>query len=123
MVRLATLNCLTALEAEMERSGRPEEQRALHEARLALVRSDQGFVTTGIAAERLSISIPTVKRWIARGVLTGGLLDTRWLVETESIERVLALRRSLHTLDREGNPAPAEIELLYSQHSQPPSKV
>ncbi|HET8630263.1 MAG TPA: helix-turn-helix domain-containing protein [Thermomicrobiales bacterium] len=109
MVRFSTLDRLAALEAEMDRAGRPEEQRALREARIALARADQGFVTTGVAAARLGVSIPTVKRWVARGTLVGGALGTRWLVSNESIERVLALRRALAALDREGNPTPDEL--------------
>ena len=115
MVRLATLNQLTALEREMERAGRPEEQRALREARLALARSDQGFVTTGVAAERLGVSIPTVKRWVQRGALAGGAVGTRWLVSTASVERILSLRRSLNGLEREGNPTPEELAALYAR--------
>ncbi len=115
MVSFTTLDRLTALEQEMEQAGRLEEKRALHEARVALTRREQGFVTTGVAAERLGVSIPTVKRWVERGALSGGSLGTRWLVATESIDRLLALRRSLAALDREGNPAPEELEALDQQ--------
>ena len=115
MVRLTTLNQLTALEREMERAGRPEEQRALREARLALARSDHGFVTTGVAAERLGVSIPTVKRWVQRGALAGGPVGARWLVSTASVERILSLRRSLNALEREGNPTPEELAALYAR--------
>ncbi len=114
MVSFATLDRLTALEREMERTGRLDDKRALHEARLALARSTREFVTTGIAAERLGVSIPTVKRWIERGTLAGGQLGGRWLVSVESIERVLSLRRSLAALDQEGNPTPREIAELYA---------
>ena len=115
MVSFTTLDRLTALEQEMERAGRAEDRRALHEARVALARSAQGFVTTGVAAERLGVSIPTVKRWIERGTLAGGLLGSRWLVSVESIERVLSLRRSLAALDHEGNPTPEELAELYAR--------
>lgn len=77
-----------------------------------MARADQGFVTTGVAAECLGVSIPTVKGWVARGTLAGGALGARWLVSTESIERLLALRRALAALDREGNPTPDELAAL-----------
>lgn len=115
MVTFATLDRLSALEREMERAGRTAEREALREARRALVRQEPDFVTTGVAAERLGVSIPTVKRWIARGALTGGSLGTRWLVSADSVEAVLALRRSLGALDREGNPTPEEITALHAQ--------
>jgi excisionase family DNA binding protein len=115
MVSFTTLDRLATLEQEMERAGRAEEQRALREARLALARSDHGFVTTGVAAERLGVSIPTVKRWVQRGTLAGGSVGTRWLVSTESVERILSLRRSLNALDREGNPTPEELAALYAR--------
>src|SRR5919198_2378778 len=95
MVTLATLNTLTALEQEMARSGRAAEQAALHEAVRALARPPRGFLTTGQAAERLGTSIPTVKRWIARGTLDGGPVGGRWVATDASVERVLSMRRVL----------------------------
>lgn len=115
MVSFTTLDRLSALEEEMAQAGRSEEQQALRDARRALARPDQGFVTTGVAAERLGVSIPTVKRWIARGTLAGGSFGARWLVSTESIERLLTLRSALRALDREGNPTPEELEELYAR--------
>ncbi|MGI8550966.1 MAG: helix-turn-helix domain-containing protein [Dehalococcoidia bacterium] len=109
MVTFQTLGRLAALEQEMERAGRLEERQALREARLALIRPAQGLVGTGVTAERLGVTIPTVKRWIERGALEGGSMGTRLLISTESIERMLSLRQSLAALDAEGNPTPEEI--------------
>ena len=105
MVRLATLSTLAELEDEMARAGRSREQAALRDARQALARPERGFLTTGQAAERLGVSIPTVKRWVERGALAGGATRGRWLVSTDSVDRLLRLRESLLALDREGNPS------------------
>lgn len=115
MVDLTILDRLAALEREMERAGRGEDRRALREARLALAGFEHEFVTTGVAAERLGVSIPTVKRWVARGTLDGGARGTHWLVSAESIDRVLALRHSLDALAREGDPTPEELAELYAR--------
>ncbi len=68
---------------------------------------------TGVAAERLEVSIPTLERWIARRTLAGGSFGARWLVSTESIERLLSLRSALLALDRAGNPTSEELCELY----------
>jgi excisionase family DNA binding protein len=121
MVKLATLNTLAKLEQEMARAGRTAEEEALREARRALARPERGFLTMGQAAERLGVSIPTVKQWLGRGALTGGpLADGRWRVSTESVDHLVSLRESLRELDREGNPTDEEIQELYSRSRRAP---
>ena len=115
MVKLLTLTTLAELEQEMARAGRSREEEALREAVRALARPERGFLTTGQAARRLGVSIPTVKRWIDRGALTGGAMGGRWLVSSEGVEHLVRLRQSLVTLDREGNPTPGEIQQIYSR--------
>lgn len=111
-MRLTTLETLAELEREMARAGRAREEEALAEALRALARPERGVLTTGQAAERLDISIPTVKRWIARGVLAGGLIGSRWQVSAESVARLARLREALEALDREGNPTPEEVQAI-----------
>src|SRR5687768_17348677 len=117
MVKLATLNVLVALEQEMAEAGRATEKEALHEARRALSRTHHGFITTGQAAERLGVSIPTVKRFIHRGALAGGPVGSggRWLVAEDKVEHMLRLRSALKEMDQEGNPTPEEIQALYRE--------
>ncbi|HEY7059967.1 MAG TPA: helix-turn-helix domain-containing protein [Chloroflexota bacterium] len=112
MVTLTTLRTLAGLEAEMAQTGREAEQLALREALLSLGRPERGFLTTGQAAERLGISIPTVKRWVERGTLAGGPLGGRWVVAAEGVDRLVRLREALAAMDREGNPTPEEIQAL-----------
>src|SRR5205823_1871997 len=100
------------LEAEMAQTGRTREKAALHEALSALARPERGFLTTGQAAEKLGVSIPTIKRWIERGTLAGGAFGGRWVVSRESIDHILHLRESLRALDLEGNPTPEELRKL-----------
>ncbi|MBI4493447.1 MAG: helix-turn-helix domain-containing protein [Chloroflexi bacterium] len=119
MVKLGTLDTLAELEQEMARAGRMREGEALREALRALARSDPGLLTTGQAAERLGVSIPTVKRWVERGALAGGAMGGRWLVALESVERLLRLRESLAALDREGNPTDEELRELYRKPRHP----
>jgi excisionase family DNA binding protein len=116
VVSIATLQTLADLEDEMVRAGRATERQALHEALQSLGRPERGFLTTGQAAERLGVSIPTVKRWIERGALAGGPLGGRWVVATESVEQMVRLRAALAVLDREGNPSPEEIQTLIRPH-------
>jgi len=113
MVALATLKTLAELEREMGQAGRPAEEEALHEAVRTLARRRGEFLTTGEAADRLGVSIPTVKRWIERGALLGGLMGGRWLVSRENVEQLARLRTSLVDLDREGNPTMEEVRDLY----------
>lgn len=113
MVSLATLTTLEALEQEITQAGRPQEEAALREALGALSRPERGFLTTGQAAERLGVSIPTIKRWIERGTLAGGPLGGRWVVTQESVNRLCRLRESLAALDQEGNPTLDEVREIY----------
>jgi len=112
MVTLATLNTLAGLEEEMARAGRVAEQRALHAALRAFASPASGYLTTGATAAALGVSIPTVKRWIQRGVLRGVCLGSRWLVSKDSVDQALRLRSVLAALDDEGNPSPEEIQAL-----------
>ena len=118
-VKLATLSTLEQLEQEMAAAGRAREEQALREVLNAVRRPPNGYVTTGAAAERLGISIPTVKDWIRRGTLDGGPVGGRWLVDEGSVERVLRIRRILREMDEEGNPTDEEIRELYSRRRAP----
>jgi excisionase family DNA binding protein len=115
MVKLATLTNLERLEREMADAGRVAEEKALREARHALARPPHGLLTTGQAAERLGISIPTVKRWLERGTLDGGRVEGRWLVATESVERLVSIRDTLRAIDAEGYPTDEELQALFSR--------
>jgi len=112
MVALATLKTLAELEREMGQAGRSAEEAALREAARALARRRGEFLTTGEAAERLGVSIPTVKRWIERGALSGGPMGGRWLVSPQSVDGLVRLRASLIALDREGSPTTEEVREL-----------
>jgi excisionase family DNA binding protein len=113
MVSLTTLTTLEELEREMAGAGREREEAALREALGLLARPERGFLTTGQAAARLGVSIPTVKRWIERGTLTGGPLGGRWVVAQEGVDRLCRLREALAGLDQEGNPNPEELREIY----------
>lgn len=115
MVALTTLKTLAELEREMSEAGRSAEEEALREALRTLARRRGEFLTTGEAADRLGVSIPTVKRWIERGALLGGLMGARWVVSSESVEQLVRLRAALFELDREGNPTLEEIRELYAR--------
>ncbi|MBI2865522.1 MAG: hypothetical protein HYX94_13310 [Chloroflexi bacterium] len=56
----STIERLAELEQEMIASKRSAAAEALGEALAALVRPASGWLTTGQAAERLNITIPTV---------------------------------------------------------------
>ena len=120
MVEMATLKTLAELEMEMGRAGRPAEEGALRQALRTLTRRERALLTTGEAAQQLRISIPTVKRWIRRGALTGGSLAGRWLVSRESVDRLARVRAALLDLDREGNPSPDDIRLIEARASRRP---
>lgn len=115
MVNLGILTTLEELEQEMAQEGRVREKTALHEALNALVRPERGFLTTGQAAERLGVSIPTIKRWIERDNLAGGQLGGRWVVSQESVDRLVRLRETLRALDEEGNPSPDEVRAMHGR--------
>ena len=122
MVALTTLKTLTALEREMSQAGRSAEEEALREAVRTLARRRGEFLTTGEAAERLGVSIPTVKRWIERGALLGAPMGGRWLVSPESVEQLGRLRASLLDLDREGFPTAEEVRELGERRRQSAEK-
>ena len=111
------LDTLARLGRELASEGRSQEAEAVREAISELAHS-HGLITTGQAAERLRISIPTVKRWIERRVLAGVDTGTRWLVSEESVERVLRRRQTLADLDEEGNPSNEELD----RHGKPESR-
>lgn len=114
-VKIATLSRLSDLEREMGAAGRQEEEAALREVLQMLVRSRRMLLTTGEAAARLNVSIPTVKRWIERGTLDGGLVGSRWLVSPESVQRVLDVRKILGEIEAEGFPTDEEIRAMYAR--------
>ena len=122
MKKADTLETLVRIEKEMAAEGRAEEVTALRDAvglvARTLTRSDDGLLTTGNAAERLGVSISTVKRWAERGTLKGVDTGTRWLVTRESVERVLRMRRALAALDKQGDPTPEEFMELRRRRSR-----
>ncbi|MHB0871507.1 MAG: helix-turn-helix domain-containing protein [Chloroflexota bacterium] len=114
MTTIATLDTLAQLRREMAAQQRKAEEEALGEALACLAKTlnkaEDGVYTTGEAADRLGVSIPTVKRWIARGVLKGVAVGTRWLVGKEGVERIVRVRKTLAEMDEEeGNPTPEEF--------------
>lgn len=115
MVKRATLSTLAELGREMAAAGRAAEEAALREAVGVLSQPPRGFLTTGQAAERLGISIPTVKRWIERGTLSGGPAEGRWLVVAESVDRIIRVRQLFREMDLEGYPTSEEIRELYDR--------
>jgi excisionase family DNA binding protein len=119
-----TLDTLARLGQEMAEEGRTVEEQALRDAVAELGRFSGGLLTTGEAADRLHVSIPTVKRWIERGALSGVDTGTRWLVTEESVERVIRVRRNLKEMDEEGNPTDEEIlELTKRTRRRPTEKA
>ena len=111
-MKLATLETLVELEGEMIRLGRQNEGQALREALQLLARPDQELLTTGQAAERLGIAIPTVTRWVERGALVGARPSGRWLIAAASVERLLQLRAALREIEQEGFPSDDELQQL-----------
>ena len=108
-VKPETLDTLARLERELADEGRTEEVEAVRDALSALARPERGLLTTGQAAERLGVSITTVKEWVKRGTLRGVDTGTRWLVSEHSVERILKIRQTIAEIDEEGYPTPQEI--------------
>jgi hypothetical protein len=119
MVNRGILGTLEQLKAEMGRACRSEEESALRDALRALRRSNREFLTAGQAAERLSVSPASIKRWAQRGALVGGTVGSAWLVSAESVEALARLRSSLAEMDHEGNPSADEIRAHYNLGSRP----
>lgn len=108
-VSSSTIEKLAELEQEMIASKRTTAAEALREALAALVRPSHGWLTTGQAAERLDITIPTVKEWIRRGTLKGRPVGNRWWVSEESVDKVRTVRKMLADMEEEGYPTEEEI--------------
>src|SRR3990172_8415021 len=85
-ITASVLDELQELEREMESQGRGTKAEALRAALLALARPTRGCITTGQAAERLGITIPTVKAWIGRGALIWRQIGDRWWVSARSVD-------------------------------------
>ncbi|MDO8669819.1 MAG: helix-turn-helix domain-containing protein [Dehalococcoidia bacterium] len=108
----STIETLAELEQEMVAARREPAAEAIRDALTALARPNRGWLTTGQAAERLGVTIPTVKNWIRRGTLKGAPVGSRWVVSEESVERISGIRKALGDLDEEGYPTPEEIASL-----------
>ena len=111
-VRPSTIRALFDLEQEMVTAQRTNEAQAIREALAALARSSRGWLSTGDAAERLQMSIPTVKDWIRRGTLEGQRVGSRWRVSEASVDKVLQVRETLAESDEAGYPTEEEIQEL-----------
>lgn len=107
----ATIDTLAGIARELADQGRTTEAEAIRAAMNELGVT-AGLITTGEAAEKLGVSIPTVRRWTDRGTLTGVGTGTRLLVALDSVERVLRIRRNLKDMDAEGNPTAEEMDEL-----------
>ena len=117
-MNLATLNAVARIQQEMEQAGRVSESQALRAVLKSFTGQSSILVTTGEAARRLSLSIPTVKRWIERGALEGGEFGGRWLVSVPSINQIVNMRAALAALAEDGNPTPEEIAEMYGHEPQ-----
>ncbi|MDP2744644.1 MAG: helix-turn-helix domain-containing protein [Dehalococcoidia bacterium] len=111
-INQSTIETLAELEQEMVAARRRAAAEALREALTALARPTRGWLTTGQAAERLGVTIPTIKNWIRRGTLKGAPVGSRWVVSEESVERILGIRKALGDLEEEGYPTSEEIARL-----------
>ena len=118
-MNLATLNAVAKLQIEMEKAGRIADSQALRAVLRSFTGQNGALVTTGNAARRLGISIPTVKRWIERGTLEGVELGGRWLVTVSSVERIEGMRSALAALAEEGDPTPEAIADLIGGDPKP----
>lgn len=114
-VKPSTIRALAELEREMAGSHRIAEADAIREALAALARPERGWLSTGQAAERLSVTIPTVKDWIRRGTLEGQPVGSRWRVSAASVDKVLQVRSFLSEMGSEGYPTEDEIRELTRQ--------
>ncbi|HVC33656.1 MAG TPA: helix-turn-helix domain-containing protein [Chloroflexota bacterium] len=114
-VKAATIRALADLEQEMAETQRIAEAEALHEALAALARPARGWLSTGQAAERLGVTVPTVKDWIRRGTLEGQPVGSRWRVSEASVDKVLRVREMVAEQDEEGYPSEEEIRALTRQ--------
>ncbi len=108
-IKPETLDTLARLERELASEGRTQEVEAVRDALAALARPERGLLTTGQAADRLGISITTIKEWVKRGTLKGVDTGTRWLVSEDSVERILRIRKTIAEIEEEGYPTPEEI--------------
>lgn len=111
-IRASTIETLAELEQEMVAAQREPVAEAIREALTALARPNRGWLTTGQAAERLGVTIPTIKEWVRRGTLKGTPVGSRWVVSEDSVERIVGIRKALDDLDEEGYPTPEEIASL-----------
>ena len=105
----ATIETLAGLEQEMVAARREPAAEAIREAIAALARPNRGWLTTGQAAERLGVTIPTIKDWVRRGTLKGAPVGSRWVVSEESVQRITGIRNALGGLEEEGYPTREEI--------------
>ncbi len=105
----STIETLAELEQEMVAARREPAAEAIRVALTALARPNRGWLTTGQAAERLGVTIPTIKDWVRRGTLKGTPVGSRWVVSEESVERILGIRKALSDLEEEGYPTSEEI--------------
>jgi len=113
--KVSILDELAELEREMVSKGRLSAAEALRVALAALARPTRGWLTTGEAAERLGISIPTVKAWISRGALTGRQVGDRWWVSEQSVDEVLGFGNGIAALEVDGTPTGEEAYKLTKQ--------
>src|SRR5689334_304289 len=77
-IKPSTVRTLAEIEQEMTGAQRMTEAEAIREALAALVRPARGWLSTGQAADRLGVTVPTVKEWIRRGTLEGQPVGGRW---------------------------------------------
>ena len=117
-MNLATLNAVAKVQQEMEKAGRASESQALRAVLKSFTGQSSVLVTTGEAAKRLGLSIPTVKRWVERGALEGGEFGGRWLVSAASIDNLMNMRAALAALAEEGDPTPEEIAEMFRHDPQ-----
>jgi len=111
-VKPSTIRALAELEQEMVGAQRTTEAEAIREALAVLVRPGRGWLSTGQAAGRLGVTVPTVKDWIRRGTLEGQPIGSRWRVSEASVDKVLEVRGMLTEMEEEGYPTEDEIQEL-----------